>query len=335
MFWLLLLLCLVSGFSLAKNPYYIAVCGISRNTEELELVLELTEGVLVKKCRDKKLDASIRLTNTHIEASGTQKIILQQKREGSVVTERKAQQFIAALIQRLEVKEVKAEKPRVTEPKIEAVKVEIPAIRHSEEIKPTTESKDPGLLRDAHNDENTWQIESLASIDQWNYQVSTTAYPGAQLAARIRIPDNWEIGTKAAFGTSAFQVGDQIAWNQQVFFALSGGKIFELGYGLSVMPKVGYLYWGSFSALNELPNFQRHDAKLGAELIYTFVEPSIEIRLLLSGLPVNLGMQSFLAMRYHFMPAWFAVLQGGIVASWGHETPSTFLSASLGLGLTL
>ena len=57
--------------------------------------------------------------------------------------------------------------------------------------------------------------------------------------------------------------------------------------------------------------------------------------MLLTGLPVNLGMQSLLAMRYHFVPDWFAALQGGVVASWGHPTASTFLSASLGLGVVL
>ena len=327
---------LISGLLWAKNPYLIAVCGMSRSGEQIELALELIDDVLVKKCGDRKLDASIKMQANSIEAHGPRGLILSQKRSDQVLGEPQVNKFIVALLKRLAEPKPKAkiEEPKIEKPKEEEIVVHSLELRHSEETESTTESRDPGLLRDARNDAQSWQIESLASIDQWNYQISTKVYPGVQLGARVNV-EQWEITTKAAFGTSAFQVDNQIAWNQQVFANLSGGRKFELGHGFSVMPKGGYLFWGSFSGLQALPSFQHHDLDLGADLIFNLEDPNIEMRLLFSMLPINLGLQSGLTARYYFVPNWFASLQGGAVALWASEPAATFFSGSLGLGVVL
>lgn len=70
-------------------------------------------------------------------------------------------------------------------------------------------------------------------------------------------------------------------------------------------------------------------------MIYELKNPDFEIRLLVSGLPINLGIQNRLSARYYFVENWFAALQGNLVSLWAHEPTSTFLSASLGLGVAL
>lgn len=327
---------LVSGLLWARNPYHIAVCGMSRSAEELELALELIDDVLVKKCGDRKLDASIKMQPNFIEAYGPNGVIMSQKRTDQVLGEHQVNKFIVALLKRLAEPKPKAkiEESKIEKPREEVAIVETLVIRHSEEAELTKESMDPGLFRDARSDGWGWQIESLASIDQWNYQVSTKVYPGVQLGARVDL-EQWEISARAAFGTSAFQIDSQLAWNQQVFANLSGGRKFELGAGFSVMPKAGYLFWGSFSGLHELPSFQRHDLDLGVDLIFMLSRPNIEMRLLLSMLPINLGLQTSLTARYYFVPNWFVSLQGGAVALWAHGPASTFFSGSLGLGVVL
>ncbi|MEI6805215.1 MAG: hypothetical protein WCK49_01745 [Myxococcaceae bacterium] len=334
MFRLFLVGCLVLNCLWAKNPYHIAVCGMSRSSEELELALEFSDGVLVKKCQDKKLDASIKIVGSKIEAYGSQKIIFSQKRSGLVVTERQAKRFVSALIARLSkpaYAQVSVGKPPLAigegkikseEPVAEIEALIVETVSVPEEI-PVPETP------------ITYKFESLASIDQWTYEVSTKAYPGIQIGTQIELPGDWVVQAKSAFGTSAFQLGENIAWNQQVFFAANAGKKFEIGDGFSVMPKAGYLFWGSFSGTEQLPSFNRHDLELGAELIYLLSEPKIEFRVILSALPVNLGLQSFLIARYYFVPNWFASAQAGSVALWAHGSASTFLSASLGLGLVL
>ena len=118
MLWPWVVSFLAVGVLWAKNPYYIAVCGLSRSAEELDLALEMTDGVLVKKCGDKKLDAQIRLTESQIEATGALGLILTRKRSEGVVGRDQARQFVMALLKRLQIK---PEKPK---PKVEVQKVE-------------------------------------------------------------------------------------------------------------------------------------------------------------------------------------------------------------------
>lgn len=236
LFWVSFLLC---GFAIAKTPYHIAICGVSRSSEDLELVLELSDSVLIKKCQDKKLDASIRITPKNIEAYGSKSLILSQKRRGSRLSESQAEKFVQALLKRLgeprpqPIVEDKAVSP-----------VEIPSPDSGEELVERLSEIVPEIAESISNKQ--WHIESLASVDQWNNQLSTKAYPGVQLGARYRFLEDWELDSRLAFGTSAFQVSDQIAWNQQLFVSLGAGRRFELGHGFSILARTGYLYWGRF-----------------------------------------------------------------------------------------
>jgi hypothetical protein len=338
MFRLFLFGCLLASFLEAKTPYHIAVCGVSRSAEEIELALELIDNILVKKCSDKKLDASIKIQSNSIEAYGPGGLILSQRRSAQVLTEREANKFIVALLKRLAEPKPKA---KVEEPK----KIEDLTPNPS----PPSGEGDIGIGENYLDQSSIhsfpsplggeglgvrFQAESLVSVDQWNYQVSTKAYPGAQLGVRAQL-EQWEIGSRAAFGTSAFQIGSQVAWNQQVFVGVTGGRKFELRYGFSVMPKAGYLFWGSFSGLQEIPSFQRQDLDLGADLIFLFPDPKIEMRLLISLLPINLGLQSGVTANYYFTENWFVSLQGRAVVLWAQKPASTFFSGSLGLGVAL
>lgn len=324
---------LISGLIWAKNPYHIAVCGLSRSAEEIELALELIDDVLVKKCGDKKLDASIKMHPNSIEVHGPGGLIFSQKR-----SEHQTQKLIAALLKRLGDPKPKAKiedlTPTPSPPSGEGSERREDYLISISPIPMLPSSTFAKATADTPDFSHHYQIESLASIDQWNYQVSTKVYPGVQLGAKVEL-EQWEITTKAAFGTSAFQINSQIAWNQQVFANLNGGRKFELGAGFSIMPKAGYLFWGSFSGLQDLPSFQRHDLDLGADLIFTLDKPNIEMRLLLSMLPINFGLQSGLTTRYYFVPNWFVSLQGGAVALWAHGPAATFFSGSLGIGVVL
>ena len=324
--------CLLLSWALAKTPYHIAVCGASRAAEELDMALELSAGVLVKKCQDKKLDAFIQVSAKDVHAYSGSNLILSHKRRAEQLTEQQAEQFIRALLKKLSTKPEKIvllpPPPKVPDAGVqsETISLESPSENTVQDL------ADAELQEDA---EKKWQVETRVSVDQWDYQISTKPYPGVQLGMRYEFLEAWILDGKVAFGTSAFQVGDHVIWNQQLFVLMGMGRKFNWGEHGGLLPRVGYLYWGSFADASELPQFGRSDIELGLELIYQFPNTGFEIGALVSFLPVNLGVQNQIFARYYFIPDWFVCLQGNWLSFWAEDVPTTFLSASLGLGVLL
>lgn len=305
----------------AKKPYYVSVCGVSRTSEEVELALELSERVLMKKCQDKNLDAEIKITSRNIEAFSSQGLLLVSRtKPNQGLSENQAKKFVSELLKKLEEKPEKKEEIILEKP-------EAPL--------PIFVEVTPPMMDVPEEQPGVWQLESLASLDQWNYRVSTKFYPGVQLGIQYRFLEDWELESRLAFGTSSFQVQDRIAWNQQFFVEAAVNRNFKLSEGCRIGPQIGYLYWGSFSGAEELPSFGQHDVQLGFKFNYQLPEPKLDFGLLVSAFPVNLGLQNRISIRYYFIENWFVSLQGNSVFLWALEPTATFLSASLGLGVNL
>src|SRR3989338_6634331 len=185
----------------SKDLYYIAVCASSRSAEEVEMALELSSKVLVVKCEKQSQAFQIRINAHDIEVSLKGKLLFKQKKIGESVTEIEAKRFASALLRYLE-------KPVYIEPK----KAESQTIQKEEAavvltkpdpvvmIKPTpaAEARVPIEEFDLPWEHKSWQLESLGSVDHWNYQIATKAYPGFQIAARWRFIESWELGLRGA-----------------------------------------------------------------------------------------------------------------------------------------
>lgn len=325
---LLFATCLVASGVLAKTHYRIAVCGVSRSSEELEMALELNDSVLVKPCDEKKLDAKIKIEPKAIKAFGGQGLLLSQSRTGALLTTAAARSFVNGLLKSLAKK---PEKLLLEKPKPEVVTRAEELVEENPEQEP-----EPMISQELVSESKIkWRLESLASLDQWSYQINSKFYPGFQMATQVELAQNWILQSRFAFGTSAFLVDEQKFWNQQLSLELSTSKLFELETAWRLGPRLGYLYWGSYSGLDGFSQFQRHDVSLGFEAKYRISRLDLEIAAQISALPVNWGLNSSIAARYYFQENWFAVVNTGLLAMWAHAPESTFLSGSMGLGVML